>query len=219
MRPSTFPQTPSSPINLRQSSSNWSHPPRPANNQYIFNNYRSRLQQQSLPLNSLIQGVPPPQNKTTTPPKMVIQSPGKAIVYRLPLGSVNKKKETTFIKTETKHLPPISSARVTNESTTIHRYTYAGSTSSSSPQSMKHTRESSLLPILLHSSSCIGIPPSGKSHETHEIVEYKNLLHLLPKPVISINDRGDYGNLSKQLDHIRRTMPNCHTYENYTRGC
>lgn len=220
MRPSTFPPTPSSPTNLRQSSSNWSHPPRQANNQHIFNNYRSRLHQQSLPLNSLIQGVPPPQHRINTPPKTVTQSPGKPITsYRIPLSSSNKKKETTFIKTEVNTLPAINSARVPDERTTTHRYTYAGSTSSTSPQSMKHTRESSLLPVLLHSSSCIGgIPPSNKSHESHDLVEYRNLLHFLPKPVISTNDRGDYGTLYKQLDHIRQTMPNCHTYENYTRS-
>ena len=218
MRPSTFPESPSPPVNLRQSSSNWSYPSR----HYIFHNPRNRLNQQSLPLNSLIQGVPPPQKKIITPPKLPVNTPVKpSTSYRLPLPPMIKKKEPTFVKHET-NLPPIRQP-FTIEPTTTHRYTYAASTSVANPHSMKLTREASLLPILVHSSPCVGVPSrrthSGRTRENNELMDYKNLIRHLPPSMIPINDREDHRILREQLDHLRQMMPTCNVYEDYTRHC
>jgi hypothetical protein len=90
---------------------------------------------------------------------------------------------------------------------------------------MKLYRNTSLLPILLTSSSCIGIQPR-KTHSGKEIsynlIDYKHLISHLPKPLVPIvprYDQGDYGILFEQLDHIRETMPNSNVYEHYTRIC
>ena len=221
MRPSTFPESPSPPVNLRQSSSNWSYVSRQTNHQYVFNNYRSRLNQQSLPANPLIQGVSPPQKKITTPPKMVVHSSIKSSTsHRSPLPSMIKKKEPTFIKPNN-NLPPNSQTSAA-ESSTTYGYTYAASTSVASPPSMKLTREASLLPILVHSSPCVGVPSrrthSGRTRENNELTDYKNLIRHLPPSMIPINDREDHRILREQLDHIRQTMPTCNVYENYTRS-
>jgi hypothetical protein len=191
--------------------------------------YRTRVNHQSLPPDSLLQGVPPPKKNLIIPPKTISNINGKQTPsHRSPMPTIIKKKQSTFIKPET----PLSRIRQPTppEPTTTCPYTYAASTSSISPRSMKLNRKTSILPILLTSSSCIGIQPrrshSGKTRDhndqSYNLQDYKHLVSHLPKPVIPIlprYDQDDYGILFEQLDHIRETMPNANVYENYARGC
>jgi len=233
MRPSTFPQSDNTSTDTRQTSSS-----KQQSIPYIFNNYRTRMNHQTLPPDSLIQGVPPPssQKKIITPPKTtsninVKQTPS----HCLPTPAIIKKKQSNFIKPETplspirQQPPPPPPPPATEPTTTTCRYTYAASTSSTSPRSMKLNRKTSILPILLTSSSCVGIQSrqshSGKTRDindqSYNLQDYKHLISHLPKPVIPIvprYDQGDYGILFEQLDHIRETMPNANVYENYARN-
>jgi hypothetical protein len=182
----------------------------------------------SLPSDSLLQGVPLSKQKINTPPKATSSTNVKQTQSYLPMPPIIKKEESNFIKEETP-LPPIRRSSVTKQTTTC-LYNYAASTSSAIPPSMKLNRNTSLLPILLTSSSCTGIPPrktsSDKCKETNDVsrnlLDYKHLINHLPKPIVPIvprYDQGDYGHLFAQLDHIRETMPNSNVYENYTRIC
>jgi hypothetical protein len=225
MRPSTFPQTNSA--NSRtlntSNSSTTSKQQQKIKQQHInriFNIYRNRVNH-TLPLDSLIQGVPPPKQKINTPPKTILKQTQSC---RLPIPSIIKKKQSSFIQPETTPLPPIQQPSI-REQTTTCLYNYAASTSSATPRSMKLYRNTSLLPILLTSSSCVGIQPR-KTHSGKEIsysfIDYKHLINHLPRPLVPIvprYDQGDYGILFEQLDHIRETMPNTNVYKNYARIC
>lgn len=232
MRPSTFPQTSSTNKRIMETNNSSSSCSQYSKQQQqkikqqninrIFNIYRNRVSH-SLPSDSHIQGVPPPKRKINTPPKTTpITSIKQTQPYRLPIPSIIKKKQASFIKQEIS-LPSIQQSS-TPEQTTTCLYNYAASTSSATPQSMKLHRNKSLLSILLTSSSCVGIQ-SLKSQipdNSRGLQEYKHLVNDLPKPIISIvprYDQGDYGILFEQLDHIRETMPDENVYEHYTRIC
>jgi hypothetical protein len=225
MRPSTFPESqkqttnPREPSGCKQQTIN-----------HIFNMYRTRVNHQSLPPDSLIQGVPLSKQNLIIPPKTtsninVKQTPAR----RSPMPIIIKKKQTTSIKQETSVSPTRRQPPSTTEPTTTCPYTYAASTSSTSPTLMKLNRKTSILPILLTSSSCVGAQQrrshSGKTREvddhSYNLQDYKRLVTHLPKPVVQIApryDQGDYGILFEQLDHIRERMPNANVYENYARG-
>ncbi|CAF3081943.1 unnamed protein product [Rotaria socialis] len=124
-------------------------------------------------------------------------------------------KQSRFVREGTQ-LPGI--IQLTNdEELTTDRYTYASSSSSTTPHSTMLKRNTSLLPILLHSTSSIGtqlrdIRPKmpeydieeGKGEKEHEetttsnndeddsyynLLNYKTLINGLPDPVISIRPR------------------------------
>ncbi|CAF2112937.1 unnamed protein product [Rotaria magnacalcarata] len=126
-------------------------------------------------------------------------------------------KQSSFFREETQ-LPGI--IKLTNdEELTTDRYTYAASSSSTTPHSTMLKRNTSLLPILLHSTSSIGtqsrdIRPKmpeydieeekGEQEQEHEettttnndeddsyynLLDYKTLINGLPEPVISIRPR------------------------------
>ncbi|CAF1069713.1 unnamed protein product [Rotaria sordida] len=148
-----------------------------------------------------------------------------------------KKSQSNFIKQET--LLPVIRRLSNSENMATNRYTYAASTSSAIPHSRIFKRNTSLLPILLQSSPCIGhqkrdIHPKKPTHDLEEkqeennddddnyyyLLGYKNLINNLPKPVISIQPRygqDDYGILFEQLAHIRERMPDSNIYDGYTR--
>jgi hypothetical protein len=234
MRPSTFPQTNSATnriINIANSSTTTpqcskqqQQKIRQQNINRIFNIYHNRVNS-TLPLDSHIQGVPLSKKKITTPPKTRTPIPSlkQAQSYRLPIPPIVKKKPTSNVIKQEIHLPPIREPS-TIEQTTTCLYNYAASTSSATPNSMKLTRTTSILPILLTSSSCIGIQPKKNDSEktTYNLLDYKHFISHLPKPIISIiprYDQGEYGILFNQLNHIRETMPDSNVYENFTRIC
>jgi len=186
------------------------------NLQKVFNIYRVRVTN-TLPSDSLIQGVPPPQQRIQT--AAVVKTPVKqpAIVRPTVPAMIPVKKQPTFVKTE-----PI--LPIVKERTATNVYTFAASTSSAMPQSMQSNRKTSLLPILLNSSSCVGIQPNKTHSEsqqpTYTLVDYKNLTHHLPEPIVSMPKdytEDDYQILFNQLDHIRERMPDTQVYEDYTR--
>jgi hypothetical protein len=227
MRPSTFPQT-NSPDNITiaksNSSSTCSQYSKPRqkfqqqNNAKTFNIYRSRVNR-SLPSESLIQGVPPPKKIPNTPQKTTLNmSLRPTQPSRLPISPVIKKKQPTFIKQETKLLLTRQPSEAAPVATCL--YTYAASTSSATPRSMKLNRNTSLLPILLTSSSCIGIRSQKSEENDNDLHDYEQLLNDLPKPIIPTPPeygQDDYRILLEQLDHIREAMPDCNVYDQYTR--
>jgi coenzyme F420-reducing hydrogenase gamma subunit len=229
MRPSTYPQADSLLVNTSNSLSTCSQYFRESqqkikqkNIKKIFSVYRNPVFQ-PLPTDALIQGVPPPKKKINTLSKTTSNANEKQTQsYRLSMLPIIKKKQSNFIKQET----PLPSTRRPSiiEQTTTCPYTYAASSSSAIPCSMKLNRNTSLLPILLTSSSCLGTQPrkshSGKCDNSNNLLDYKHLITHLPKPLVSIHpryDQGEYGYLFKQLDHIRDNMPNSNVYQNYTR--
>lgn len=222
-----------------------------------FNIYRSRVN--ALPLPPPPPPPPPhssesffyrssyfPKKKFHTSPKMSQSSPSRQsnISTRLPISlpSVVENKSPTFIKQETP-LPPIRQPSQ-HDGITTRLYTYAASTSSATPRSMMLKRNTSLLPILLQSSSCMGIQQREihlrkqrskldeeqldeeqeefpqENDDYHHLLNYNHLINRLPKPIISIVPRygqDDYGILFEQLDHIRETMPDSNIYDDYAR--
>lgn len=204
-------------------SSHYSQRPRKIkhqSNNRIHNISRSRVIS-ALPSDAVILGVPPPKKTSNTELKTRIK---QAQSFCLPVAPVIKKQQPSIIIK-----PEIQPPSDTEEFTTCH-YTYAASTSSTIPRSMKLNRNTSSLPILLTSSSCLGIQPheshlkKRKENKTncHNLLDYKKLLNRLSKPIISIHSQSHqdgYGILFAQLDHIRETMPNSNVYTNYTRLC
>jgi hypothetical protein len=155
----------------------------------------------------------------------------------VPIPPVIEQKQPTFTKQETP-LPPIQRSS-TNSDITSRLYTYAAPSSSATPRSMILKRNTSLLPILLQSCSCIGIQPrqvepkkiesdleeeqeeNTNDDDYYHLLDYNHLINRLPKPVISINPRygqDDYGILFEQLDHIRETMPDSNIYDDFVRS-
>ena len=151
-----------------------------------------------------------------------------------------KKKQVSFVKQETRS--PIIPRLPQSGDVTTRLYTYAASSSTATPRSMMLKRNTSLLPILLQSCSCIGIQPqedrSKKSEDDleeeqeknnnddyddndyYQLLEYKHLINRLPKSIIALRPRcgqDDYGILFEQLNHIRRTMPDSNIYDEYAR--
>ncbi|CAF2945134.1 unnamed protein product [Rotaria sp. Silwood2] len=170
-------------------------------------------------------------------PKQSLLSSLSISVPQIP--SVIKNTQSSFTKQETL-LPTIRRLSNSEEMATNH-YTYAASSSSVTPHSMTLKRNASLLPILLQSSPCLGTqtrdvrqkkPKYDLEEEQEEhnnnndddsyyyLLDYKNLINNLPKPVISIRPRygqDDYGILFEQLDHIRQAMPDANIYDEYAR--
>jgi hypothetical protein len=186
------------------------------------------------------------KKKSNTPFKMSQNIPAKQLIpsrLSIPIPPVVEKKQPSFTKQEIL-LPPIQ-RQSTNSDITSRLYTYAASSSSATPRSMMLKRNTSLLPILLQSCSCIGIQPrevrpkkieSNLEEEQEEnnnnnnndendddyyhLLNYNHLINRLPKPVVSIIPRygqDDYGILFEQLDHIRETMPDSNIYDDYAR--
>ena len=231
MRPATFPQTntpehrniiPKS--NSSSTCSQYSKPKQKVQQQNTtktFNIYRSRVNT-SLPSDSLLHGVPPPKKKLNTSPKTTTTTPKQTQSYRLPAPPTIKKKQLSFVEQET-ILPLIRQPSITEPPATC-LYTYAASTSSATPRCMKLSRNTSLLPIILTSSSCMGIPPQKSPSEENndDLHDYEQLVNDLPSPLVSIlprYDQDNYGMLFEQLDHIRETMPDSNVYDKYTRSC
>jgi hypothetical protein len=156
----------------------------------------------------------------------------------IPISPVIEQKQPSFTKHEIP-LPPIRSLSQSDDTTTTRRYSYAAPSSMATPRSMILKRNTSLLPILLQSSSCMGIQPreirskkiqeeeqeennnnNGNDDDYYHLLNYNHLINRLPKPVVSIYPRygqDDYGILFEQLDHIRETMPDSNTYDDYAR--
>ena len=183
------------------------------------------------------------KKKLHTSPKMSQNNPSRQSIpssrLALPLASVLEQKSPSFTKQEIL-LPPIRQLSQ-HDGTTTRLYNYAASTSSVTPGSMILKRNTSLLPILLQSSSCMGIPQSREIHskpirsnaeeedeedlpqendDYYHLLNYNHLINRLPKPIITIVPRygqDDYGILFEQLDHIRQTMPDSNTYDDYAR--
>jgi hypothetical protein len=232
MRPATFPQTDTpenrNTIPKSNSSSTCSQYSKlkqkvqQQNTTKTFNIYRSRVNP-SLPSDSLLHGVPlPKKNLNTSPKTTTTTTPKQTQPYRLPVPPTIKKKQLSFVKQET-ILPLIRQPSV-NEPPATCLYTYAASTSSATPRFMKLSRNTSLLPIILTSSSCMGIPPQKSPSEENndDLHDYEQLVNDLPSPLISIHPQygqDDYGMLFEQLDHIRETMPDSNVYDKYTRIC
>ncbi|CAF3631466.1 unnamed protein product [Adineta steineri] len=155
---------------------------------------------------------------------------------------VTKKKSSSFNVQDTRS--PLTRQLTRCEDLTTRLYTYAASTSSATPCSMMLKRNTSLLPILIQSSSCIGIQPRD-NHSTkldysleeeehkenltpvkdnddyYHLLDYKHLINRLPKSVISNCPRygkDDYGILYDQLAHIRKKMPHSNIYDEYARN-
>ena len=176
--------------------------------------------------NKLLPTTSSSQRSPSRHPSLVLTSP-----------PVLSQKMPSFTKQET-ILPPIS--RSSYRDTSLFDYTYAASSSSAVPPSMILNRNNSLLPILLHSSCCVGIQTgktsslltseceSQQDEETivqendnyQHLLSYKQLINGLPKPIISSNvhyGKDDYEILFDQLNHVRETMPNNNTYDDYAR--
>ena len=153
----------------------------------------------------------------------------------LPESSLIKKKQSSFIKQETS-LPICRRSSNSGEMTTCS-YTYAASSSSLTPNSTMTKRNKLLLPIVLQSSSCIGIQTrniqlktteydsgnqleENNNEEYDHYPEYKRLINCLPKPVISIHrhyGQGDYEILFQQMHRIQETMPSSSIYDEFAR--
>lgn len=215
-----------------------------------FNIYHSRVNPPSLPPlpsdSFFYRSSYLSKKKLHTSPKMSQNPSSRQSIpssrLTLPLPSVLEHKSPSFTKQETL-LPPIRQLSQ-HDGTTTRLYTYAASTSSVTPGSMILKRNTSLLPILLQSSSCMGIPQSRdirskpmrsnveeedeegqedlpqENDDYYHLLDYNHLINRLPKPIITIVPRygqDDYGILFEQLDHIRQTMPDSNTYDDYAR--
>jgi hypothetical protein len=215
------------------------------NNNKTFNIYQSRVNPPPHPIPSdsfFYRASYPSKKKSNISSKMSQSISSKQLFpsrLSIPIPSVVEKKQPSFIKQETP-LPPIRQL-TRSASLTTRRYTYAASSSSATPRSMMLKRNTSLLPILLQSSSCIGIhsrevekkkpaydfeeeeeeeEPDNTDDDYYHLLDYNHLISRLPKPIISIRPRhgqDDYGMLFEQLDHIRETMPDSNIYDDYTR--
>lgn len=160
----------------------------------------------------------------------------------IPIFPIEESKQPNFTKQEIL-LPPIQRLSDSDEPTT-RPYTYASSTSSSIPCSTALKRNTSLLPILLESCSCVGMRPrenqqkkidchleevedeqeetddNNEEDDYYHLLNYNHLINRLPKPIISIRPRygqDEYGILFEQLDHIRETMPDTNIYDDFAR--
>jgi hypothetical protein len=211
---------------------------RPIDNK-TFNIYHSRVNPPRLQPSAsfLYRSSYSSKRKLNTPSKMsqnIIPSR-----LSMPIPPMIEKKQPSFTKQETL-LPPIRGLSPSDDITTC-LYTYAAPSSMATPRSMILKRNTSLLPILLQSSSCIGIQPreirlkkvesdleeepegnntNNKDDDYYHLLNYNHLINRLPKPVVSIHPRygqDDYGILFEQLDHIRETMPDSNTYDDYAR--
>ena len=214
-------------------------------NNKIFNIYHTRVNQPpSLPSGpTFYRSINSSKRKVDTSSKMS----QNIIPTRLsiPITPVIETKQPSFTKHEVP-LPPIRGLSQSEDLTTC-RYNYAAPTSMATPRSMILKRNTSLLPILLQSSSCMGISSreiqskkaesnaeeddeeeeeTTNKHSTendddyYHLLNYNHLINRLPKPVVSIHPRygqDDYGILFEQLDHIRETMPDSNTYDDYAR--
>lgn len=234
--------------NASSTCSQYSKPPKIKrhNVNKTFNIYHSRVNPPapSLPSDSFFYRSSYLSKKKLSP-KMSPHCPSRQSIPSsrliLPLPSVLEQKSPSFTKQETL-LPPIRQLSQ-DEGITTRLYSYAASTSSVTPRSMILKRNTSLLPILLQSSSCMGISqcrenrlkPMKTNEEDHEeeqedlpqenddyhhLLNYNHLINHLPKPMITIVPRygqDDYGILFDQLEHIRQTMPDSNTYDDYAR--
>ncbi|CAF3342910.1 unnamed protein product [Rotaria socialis] len=196
-------------------------------NSKTFNICRSKINA-CIPPDSIVNRAIQTKKKPNTPPKTSSTMSSKQTPpFRLPVAPVLNKKQPSIIKHEN-ILPPVQ--RPSKGEQTTRLYTYAASTSSATPHSMKLNRNRSLLPILITSVSCIGMQVQENYSETadnnnqddyYNLLHYKQLINHLPKPIISIRpqyNQDDYGILFEQLDHIRETMPDSHVYDNYARA-
>lgn len=194
-----------------------------------FNVCRSRINVCVSP-DTVVHRQNPTKKKSNTPPKTILSTSSKqSTPYRLPVPQLIKKTQSCVIKQD--NLVPTIQPKPKIEQITTVPYTYAASTSSATPSSMKINRNKSLLPILLTPISCIGIQSQENFYENcdenndegyYNLLRYSQLTNHLPKPVISIRshyNQDDYGILLEQLDHIRETMPDSHVYDNFTRVC
>ncbi len=212
-------------------------------NNKTFNIYQSRVNPLPPPLPSdsfCYRSSYSSRKKVLTSSKMSQSLPSKQLLpSRLSIPTplvVVEKKQPSFTKQETP-LPPIRRLSSRDDVTT-RLYTYAASSSSATPPSLMLKRNTSLLPILLQSSSCIGIQRRENHPKTidydleeeqeendndtdyYHLLDYNHLINRLPKPIISILPRygqDDYGILFEQLDHIRERMPDSNTYDDYAR--
>lgn len=138
--------------------------------------------------------------------------------FRLPLQTPMKKKSL-------ESLPQAQTVPSVLEMTTQRSYTYAASSSSFTPTSMKIPRNTSLLPILFTSITCVGhqnspLEPTADDPDYHHLKNYQQSITNLPQPMISIHPRADedeYAILLEQLDHIRTAMPDENVYDHFTR--
>ncbi|CAF1087398.1 unnamed protein product [Rotaria sp. Silwood1] len=227
---------------------------KPKNNDKIFNIHRSRLNPPPLPLlpsNSLTYRASQLSMKTsrttfkTTSNMLSKQSLSSHL--QIPITEVSTvvtKSQSDSIEEECPS--PVNQHLSDSEEIAARSYTYAAPTSSITPHSTMLKRKASLLPILLQSSSCIGMqtrqvrpkkneydleeePEENDEEEEEEeeeddsyyyLLDYKHLLNCLPKPVVSIRShhgQDDYRILFEQLEHIRETMPDSNIYNEYTR--
>ena len=197
LRPSTFPQMTMSDHAMLPVRHTYSQPLKP-----------SHL---SHPLDSAIQGVSSLKKKPQLPSKAL--QPARS--FRLTLPSPLKKKPLYPLKREF-HL----TSSVPSDPTTQCSYNYAAPSSSLSPASMKLRRNTSLLPILLTSSTCVGLQtreiPREIDPDYYTLLDYKRLVAHLPSPIICQYDDED-AVLLEQLDHIRTKMPDTNVYDDYTR--
>ncbi|CAF0854429.1 unnamed protein product [Adineta steineri] len=129
--------------------------------------------------------------------------------------------------TNVKQVDEIQPSTIKQETTTCF-YTYATSTSSIMPSSMKLNRNTSLLSILLTPISCLGIQEQHETYvkkskiNSYSLLNYEKVQNHLPKPIISFYSEKNHDGfriLSTQLDRIRETMPNSNVYNNYIRTC
>ena len=233
------------------------------NNNKTFNIYQSRVNPAPHPLPSdsfVYRASYSLKKKSSTSFKMAQSASSKQSLHSslfiptsIPVTPpIVKQRQPSFIKQETP-LPPIQRLCDGGGSAAC-RYTYSASSSTAIPHSMILKRNTSLLPILLQSSSCVGIQPrelrpkkskfdleeepeennndgddddddnedddDDVDNHYYHLLDYKNLINRLPKPVISIHPRygqDDYGVLFEQLEHIRQTMPDSNFYDDYAR--
>lgn len=142
--------------------------------------------------------------------------------FRLPLQTTMKKKPFYSLPRPS----GVSNPPTILEPTTQRSYTYAASSSSFTPSSMKLTRNTSLLPILLTSITCVGLQSSSSNlneddPDFHHWKIYQERIEDLPQPIISTlhrQDQDDYAVILEQLDHIRTSMPDDNVYDDYSRN-
>jgi hypothetical protein len=196
-------------------------------NNKTFNIYQSRVNPPPPPLPSdsfIYRASYSSKKKSSTSFKMAQSASSKqslqsslTIPTSIPITPpLVKQKQPSFIKQETL-LPPIQRISDGGDSTAC-LYTYSASSSTAIPHSMILKRNTSLLPILLQSSSCIGIQPREsrpkkskfdleeeqeennndgdeddddveEDNHYYHLLDYKHLINCLPKPVISIHPR------------------------------
>lgn len=141
--------------------------------------------------------------------------------FRLPLQTTMKKKPF-YPSTRTNNAAQMTTSI---EPTTQRSYTYAASSSAYTPSSMKLARNTSLLPILLTSITCVGTQSTMSMKDSDPDYQhwknYQQLIDDLPQPIIATAPRQDqdgYAILLEQLDHIRSSMPDDNVYDDYTRS-